>query len=122
MTGLGRRIAGVILALIAFPVAVLSFAVGHIVDGWDSPDIQCSHLLGSPPIPIEMNGEDGSWSVLPLGVACTFDEPGDGIPPQTVVHADWPATIVWVLSSAGVLSGLVLAIAPERSVRTRRSA
>lgn len=111
-----------VILFFAIPVALLSFAIGHIVDGWDSPDIQCSHLLVTPPIPIEMNGEDGSWSVFPLGVACTFDEPGDGVPPQTVIHANWPATILWVLSSLGVLLGLVLAIAPARWFRTRPTA
>jgi hypothetical protein len=121
MTTLGRRIAGVMLIAIAFPIAMLSFALGHVVGGLDSPDIQCAHLLGRPPIPIAMNGEDGDWSVFPLGVACTFDEPGDGIPPQTVVHAHWPATVVWVLTSTGALAGLALAVTPDRWFRARPS-
>jgi hypothetical protein len=114
MAGQVRRITGAVILLVAIPIAALSFALGHIVDGWDSPDIQCSHLSGRPPIPVDVEGERGGWSVFPLGVACTFDAPGDGVPPQTIVHADWPATVVWVLSSFGVVVGLVMATVPER--------
>jgi hypothetical protein len=122
MTGLDRRTKGILLVLIAAPIAVLAFAFGHIVKGLDNPDTQCSYDSQQPPIPIEVHGEsgmreNGGWSVFPLGLACEFDEPGDGIPPQIVLVAHWPATIVWVAACGAVVLGIVWVAGPERWFR-----
>lgn len=106
--------AGLGIVLFLLPIALGSFVMGHIINGWDSPDIQCSHEVNRVPIPVETEGEVGGWSNFPLGLACTVDVPDDGVPSQTVVHADWPATIVWVLSSAGLIVGFVLLVRPQQ--------
>ena len=116
MSTFDRRIRGAIMMLIAFPIALGSFAFGHIVEGLDNPDTQCSHVMFSrPPIPIASHGEGGpnevgGWSIVPLGITCTYEEPGDGIPPQTVVHANWPATVIWLGANGTFLAGALMAL------------
>ena len=71
MTGLDRRSKGIVILLIALPVALLAFVGGHIVHGWNNPDTQCSYASQEPPIPIEVRGEsgmreNGGWSVVPF--------------------------------------------------------
>jgi hypothetical protein len=127
MTELGRRIAGAVLILVAIPIALGSFAFGHIVESWDNPDTQCAYDSQKPPIPIEVHGEsgmreNGGWSVFPLGLACVFDEPGDGIPAQTVIVPHWPATIVWLASCGAIVLGIVWVVAPRRWFREARAA
>jgi hypothetical protein len=118
---------GAIILVIAIPVALLAFAAGHIVHGWNNPDTQCSYASQEPPISIKVHGEsgmgeDGGWSVFPLGIACTFEEPGDGIPPQTVIVANWPATVIFSAAAGATIFGLVLMAGPERWFRERQGA
>jgi hypothetical protein len=116
MTGINRRIVGFVLLVVTLPIAFLSFLAGHMVAGGiDNADIQCAYITNQLAVPLDVQTEGGpdaagEWSVFPLGIACVFDEPGDGIPSQTVVHPNWTATIVWVGSSIALIGGLTMVI------------
>ena len=124
-TELRRRVIGIVLFTLSIPVAFVAFMLGPMVtSGWDNADTKCAYLDNEPPIPIEIHGEsgmreNGASTLFPLGITCTFEEPGDGIPPQVLAYPNWPATVVWLMAMGGIPLGFAMMFTPERWLRVR---
>ena len=107
-----RRIVGVLVLVFFSLLAISSFLSGITLDGKEHPSIQCLHAAPRPDAggPFLENAEvSGVRTFLPLGVTCTYDSPDDAVGPQTVQNANWPATVIWMASSAAALYGGSLA-------------
>ena len=111
-----RRTIGVLVLLIFSLLALASFLTGITLDGKEHPTIQCVHTTRLPETggPFRENTEiTGERTFLPLGVNCTYDSPDDAFGPQTVQNPNWPATVIWIASTAAAVYGASMAFRPR---------
>lgn len=116
MAAILRRIVGVLALLIFSLLALGSFLNGITLDGKEHPSIQCVHSTRLPETggPFRENTEiTGERTFMPLGVNCTYDSPDDAFGPQTVRNTNWPATVIWIASTAAALYGATMAFRPR---------
>jgi hypothetical protein len=115
-----RRLLGLVLALVFGALALSALLVGVTLDGKEAPAVQCTRSAprpdaGGPYYESTLTTGERTW--FPLGINCTYDSPDDAIGPQTVVNSNWPATFIWLASSAVTIFAMVLLLKPARPSR-----
>lgn len=125
MRTIRRRLVGVALVLVFGLFGLMALATGVTLDGKEAPGMQCSSGIGPRPSVggpyYEQTKVTGERTWFPLGMACTYDAPDDGVGPQTVITAHWVPTVIWIGSSILVVLGLVLLVRPDLVARRRRT-
>ena len=105
-----KRTAGVMIIVFSLAILAWSALFGTNIDGRDPPSSQCSR--STPPDQggpfYEQTKVEGYRTYLPLGMVCTYDVDGDAFGPQDVVHQNWPATVIAVISLGLVGFGVSL--------------
>ncbi len=117
------RTVGLVVLIASLILGAGAVALGLVVDGIGYPQLQCSNASERPTAggPYDEGTTiTGQYSFVPLGIICEYDSHSDDIGPQTVVHADWPATIVAAVAIAGAVAGIVLLVRRQGPGTARR--
>lgn len=119
MSSWRRHLLGGVLALLCGVFVLSLVADAWVIDGRGGPDMQCyraSRLATyAGPAGTEATQYRGTWSSVPLGLRCTADTPGDGVPPYQQSFVHWDSTVA--AGSAGLvgLVGLALLVVPKQT-------
>ncbi|WP_146084478.1 hypothetical protein [Rathayibacter sp. AY1C1] len=112
MDAWAKRTVGTVSVIVGAPIALLTFGVGWIQEGWEVPVLQCQHSNYPPGIPLEGGGVSGERIYYPLGLSCTYE---DGSRSVTVNYYNWDWTAAFTASAAVALLGVgMLATASRR--------
>ena len=112
MDAWAKRTVGTVAVIVGAPIALLTFGVGWIQEGWEVPVVQCQRSDYPPGIPLEGGGVSGERIYYPLGLSCTYENDSRSV---TVNYYNWDWTAAFTASAAVALLGVVtLATASTR--------
>jgi len=119
-TATSTRVLGVIMLVLFAAGAFFILSYGSNIAGSGPETSQCDQSIERPSTggPYNEGTSVTAYKTLfPLGIVCSFDAPGDKYGSQQVVHQQWLATALLVISVGGAFLGLLLArpSLPQRS-------
>ncbi|MWV47964.1 hypothetical protein GRS96_01590 [Rathayibacter sp. VKM Ac-2803] len=115
MDAFTRRTLGAVAVILGSPIALVTFGIGWIQEGWEVPVVQCQRSDHPPGMPLEGGNVSGERIWYPLGLSCTYE---DGSRSVTVNHYNSDATVAFTASAAVALLGVVTLA----TARTRKPA